>query len=195
MGEEEEVTWRSFTFAFRNGTERQRLQTKLPGASALRFLSFQQCILLFFLLLFFSKVKKNMKSVAMNTNAFSGVRTALPARSKVSITRPRQGLNQVSSRTQRNTIRTHAGNSPDTFPRDWLKKDNFPLICGFLAWTIPSSIPVGSFGGESLFWRLNESIKIGFDNFPTGPGVTDPFWIYMLTWHIGLFVTLTLAKI
>merc|ERR1711904_272447 len=106
---------------FRNGTERQRLQTKLPAASALLFPTVYPP------LLFFSKVKKNMKSVAMNTNAFSGVRTALPARSKVSITRPRQGLNQVSSRTQRNTIRTHAGNSPDTFPRDWLKKDNFPL--------------------------------------------------------------------
>merc|ERR1711904_312269 len=107
------------------------------------------------------------------------------------------GINRAKAidkalRTRGNTVQTLSG---DTFPRDWLKKDNFPLICGFLAWTIPSSIPVGSFGGESLFWRLNESIKIGFDNFPTGPGVTDPFWIYMLTWHIGLFVPLTLAKI
>merc|ERR1711971_1413254 len=32
-------------------------------------------------------------------------------------------------------------------------------------------------------------------NFPTGPGVADPFWVYMLTWHIGLFLTLTLVKI
>eukprot|EP00213_Chloropicon_mariensis_P003727 CAMPEP_0197474394 /NCGR_PEP_ID=MMETSP1309-20131121/5880_1 /TAXON_ID=464262 /ORGANISM="Genus nov. species nov., Strain RCC998" /LENGTH=148 /DNA_ID=CAMNT_0043014033 /DNA_START=188 /DNA_END=634 /DNA_ORIENTATION=+ len=131
----------------------------------------------------------------MNTNAFSGVRTALPARSKVSITRPRQGLNQVSSRTQRNTIRTHAGNSPDTFPRDWLKKDNFPLIVGFLAWTIPSSIPVGAFGGHSLFWELNQSIADLFKVFPTGPALTDPFWIYLITWHLGLFSTLTFAKI
>jgi len=125
----------------------------------------------------------------------SGVRTALPARSKVSITRPRQGLNQVSSRTQRNTIRTHAGNSPDTFPRDWLKKDNFPLIVGFLAWTIPSSIPVGAFGGHSLFWELNQSIADLFKVFPTGPALTDPFWIYLITWHLGLFSTLTFAKI
>ena len=35
----------------------------------------------------------------------------------------------------------------------------------------------------------------GFAKFPTGPGLTDPFWVYMLTWHIGLFLTLTLAKI
>lgn len=62
-------------------------------------------------------------------------------------------------------------------------------------WTIPSSIPVGSFGGSSLFYRLNESIAEGFAKFPTGPGLTDPFWVYMLTWHIGLFLTLTLAKI
>ncbi len=46
-----------------------------------------------------------------------------------------------------------------------------------------------------MFYRLNESIADNFSHFPTGPGVADPFWIYMLTWHIGLFLTLTLAKI
>ncbi|WZN62577.1 subunit O of photosystem I [Chloropicon roscoffensis] len=106
----------------------------------------------------------------------------------------RVGLNKRNGLRQRgSTIRVNS--QKDTFPRDWLKKDNFPLYVGFLAWTIPSSIPVGSFGGSSLFYRLNESIAEGFAKFPTGPGVNDPFWVYMLTWHIGLFLTLTLAKI
>merc|ERR1711907_383769 len=89
----------------------------------------------------------------------------------------RVGLNKRNGLRQRgSTIRVNS--QKDTFPRD----------VGFLAWTIPSSIPVGSFGGSSLFYRLNESIAEGFAKFPTGPGLTDPFWVYMLTWHIGLFL-------
>ena len=46
-----------------------------------------------------------------------------------------------------------------------------------------------------MFWELNQSIADLFKVFPTGPALTDPFWIYMITWHIGLFSTLTFAKI
>merc|ERR1711971_655998 len=97
--------------------------------------------------------------------------------------------------TRRGDLQQVRAENPETFPRNWLKRDNFPFWVGYLAWTIPSCIPVGSYGGESLFYRMNESIASNLANFPTGPGVADPFWVYMLTWHIGLFLTLTLAKI
>lgn len=46
-----------------------------------------------------------------------------------------------------------------------------------------------------MFYKLNESIALEFAQFPKGPGIDDPFWIYMITWHLGLFITLTLGKI
>merc|ERR1719247_2813698 len=68
-------------------------------------------------------------------------------------------------------------------------------------WTLPSCIPVGAFGpgpegaNSSLFIKFNESIVENLGKFPTGPGLADPFWIYLITWHLGLFIALTLAKI
>ena len=44
------------------------------------------------------------------------------------------------------------------------------------SWTIPSNIPVATFGGKSLFGALNESIGANLAHFPTPPGVTDSFW-------------------
>ena len=32
-------------------------------------------------------------------------------------------------------------------------------------------------------------------NFPQGPGIDDKFWLYMITWHIGLFTTMLLGQI
>ena len=44
----------------------------------------------------------------------------------------RVGLNKRNALRQRgSTIRVNS--QKDTFPRDWLKKDNFPLYVGFLA--------------------------------------------------------------
>ena len=44
----------------------------------------------------------------------------------------RVGLNKRNGIRQRgSTIRVNS--QKDTFPRDWLKKDNFPLYVGFLA--------------------------------------------------------------
>jgi len=40
-----------------------------------------------------------------------------------------------------------------------------------------------------------ESIGAELAHWPVGPGVTSPFWLYLLTWHVGLFVTMTLAQI
>lgn len=44
------------------------------------------------------------------------------------------------------------------------------------SWTIPSSIGVSGFGGESLFSLFNASIASNLAKFPTGPQLDDPFW-------------------
>lgn len=50
----------------------------------------------------------------------------------------------------------------------------------FLGWTLPSSIPVSAFGGQSLFGLLNASIAEELAHFPVGPALTDKFWLYLL---------------
>lgn len=32
-------------------------------------------------------------------------------------------------------------------------------------------------------------------NFPTGPSLDSDFWLYMIVWHVGLFLTMTLGTI
>lgn len=63
------------------------------------------------------------------------------------------------------------------------------------SWTAPSSIPVGAFNGNSLFGLLNAQIATELAHFPTGPSIDSPFWIYMTTWHIGLFATMLLGQV
>ena len=58
------------------------------------------------------------------------------------------------------------------------------LAC-YLRWTIPSNIGVSAFGGQSLFGLFQSSIAENLAHFPTGPALTDKFWLYMITWHVG----------
>jgi photosystem I subunit PsaO len=60
---------------------------------------------------------------------------------------------------------------------------------------VPSNIGVSAFGGKSLFGMFTASIGEELAKFPAGPAVTDQFWLYMITWHVGLFVALTLGQI
>lgn len=55
------------------------------------------------------------------------------------------------------------------------------------SWTIPSNIPVSAFGGQSLFGLFTQQIGAELAHFPTGPSIDSPFWLYMITWHMGLF--------
>merc|ERR1712072_36862 len=137
----------------------------------------------------FSSVFEKRKERVMNSSTQLSRQSRLLGSTASGPSLARRGR---ASSTRRNVV-VRASNN--TFPRDWLKKDLFPLYAGFLGWTIPSSIPVGSYGGDSLFYKLNESIAIQFAKFPVGPQTDDPFWIYLITWHLGLFITLTLAKI
>jgi photosystem I subunit PsaO len=41
---------------------------------------------------------------------------------------------------------------------------------------------VSAFGGSSLFTLLNASIAEELAHFPTGPALSDKFWIYLITW-------------
>lgn len=60
---------------------------------------------------------------------------------------------------------------------------------------MPSNIGVPAFGGNSLFGAFMASISENLARFPQGPALDDKFWLYMVTWHVGLFVSLTLAQI
>jgi photosystem I subunit PsaO len=62
------------------------------------------------------------------------------------------------------------------YPSDWLKKDPLVLGLGFLGWTLPSTIGVPAFGGQSLFGLLTQSIGEQMAHWPTGPALSDKFW-------------------
>ena len=40
-----------------------------------------------------------------------------------------------------------------------------------------------------------DSIGNNLANFPQGPAIDDKFWLYLITWHIGLFSTMLLGQI
>ncbi|GJD12052.1 Photosystem I subunit O [Galdieria sulphuraria] len=50
------------------------------------------------------------------------------------------------------------------------------IIVALLGWTLPASIP---------------------SNIPIlhGPALDDPFWLYMVLWHVGLFIVLFFGTI
>ncbi|PSC67374.1 photosystem I subunit O [Micractinium conductrix] len=77
----------------------------------------------------------------------------------------------------------------------WLNKEPLALIAGFLGWFAPSNIAVPAFGGQSLFGAFTQSIGEELAHFPTGPALTDSFWILMVTWHMGLFACLFWGQI
>ncbi|CDP06878.1 unnamed protein product [Coffea canephora] len=79
------------------------------------------------------------------------------------------------------------------FERDWLRTDFNVIGFGLIGWIAPSSIPV--INGKSLTGLFFESIGTELAHFPTGPPLTSPFWLWMVTWHLGLFLILTFGQI
>ncbi|GLC42776.1 hypothetical protein PLESTB_001416800 [Pleodorina starrii] len=98
-------------------------------------------------------------------------------------------------RVSRRAVIVRAEASNKTFPRDWVKTDPLVPVLGFAGWTIPSNIGVSGFDGNSLFGLFTQSIGEQLAHFPTGPALSDKFWLYMITWHLGLFLTITLGQI
>uniref|UniRef100_A0A061RKB7 Photosystem I subunit PsaO n=1 Tax=Tetraselmis sp. GSL018 TaxID=582737 RepID=A0A061RKB7_9CHLO len=106
--------------------------------------------------------------------------------------RPAKASRRVSVRATR---RVSVVASADGFDRNWLKADPLVFVLGFAGWTVPSNIPVSGLGGASLFGKFTESIGQELAKFPQGPALGDDFWLYLITWHLGLFVALTLGQI
>ncbi|XP_011004353.1 PREDICTED: photosystem I subunit O-like, partial [Populus euphratica] len=79
------------------------------------------------------------------------------------------------------------------FERDWLRKDLNVIGFGLIGWLAPSSIPAN--GGKSLSGLFFESIGTELAHFPTPPPLTSQFWLWLVTWHLGLFICLTLGQI
>eukprot|EP01026_Neomeris_dumetosa_P029672 TRINITY_DN23_c0_g1_i3.p4 TRINITY_DN23_c0_g1~~TRINITY_DN23_c0_g1_i3.p4 ORF type:complete len:183 (+),score=5.14 TRINITY_DN23_c0_g1_i3:990-1538(+) len=93
---------------------------------------------------------------------------------------------------RRSSLVVRAG---DMYPQDWLKVNPLVLVLGVVGWTVPSAIPVSGFGGNSLFGLLTAQIGTELAHFPTGPALDSPFWLYLVTWHVGLFLTMLLGQV
>ncbi|XP_002976132.2 photosystem I subunit O [Selaginella moellendorffii] len=79
------------------------------------------------------------------------------------------------------------------FRGDWLRTDLSVIGFGLIGWLAPSSIP--AINGDSLTGLFFGSIGPELAHWPTGPALTSPFWLWMILWHLGLFITLTFGQI
>ncbi|PIN20717.1 Photosystem I [Handroanthus impetiginosus] len=98
--------------------------------------------------------------------------------------------------TARNPLRLLVKASVDKFTcfeRDWLRRDLNVIGFGLIGWLAPSSIP--AINGNSLTGLFFSSIGEELSHFPTGPALTSQFWLWMVCWHLGLFLTLTFGQI
>ncbi|MCO5556657.1 hypothetical protein L7F22_010208 [Adiantum nelumboides] len=119
-----------------------------------------------------------------------GARAAVA--SSVSLTTPfLRGSSAASSSLALSNVRGEA--RVTCFARDWLRKDLSVVGFGLIGWLAPSSIP--AINGQSLTGLFFNSIGPELAHWPTGPALTSPFWLWMITWHIGLFIVLLLGQI
>jgi len=89
-----------------------------------------------------------------------------------------------------------AASNNNTFDDDWLKAEVPVHLLTLFGWTIPSASPCPAFeNNNSLFFMLCQSVSENLSHFPTGPALDDKFWLYLITWHIGLFTTMLLGQI
>ncbi|XP_061959027.1 photosystem I subunit O-like [Populus nigra] len=98
----------------------------------------------------------------------------------------------VAARSPLRLAGTHGGKFM-CFERDWLRKDLNVIGFGLIGWPAPSSIP--AIGGKSLSGLFFESIGTELAHFPTPPPLTSQFWLWLVTWHLGLFICLTFGQI
>ena len=85
------------------------------------------------------------------------------------------------------------GGKVTCFERDWLRTDLNVIGFGLIGWLAPSSIP--AINGKSLTGLFFESIGTELAHFPTPPPLTSQFWLWLVTWHFGLFLCLTFGQI
>nr|AEQ39072.1 putative chloroplast photosystem I subunit O [Wolffia arrhiza] len=89
--------------------------------------------------------------------------------------------------------RLSSGGRFTCFERNWLRRDFNVIGFGLIGWIAPSSIP--AINGNSLTGLFFDSIGKELAHFPTGPALSSPFWLWMITWHLGLFLALTFGQI
>nr|CAD1836761.1 unnamed protein product [Ananas comosus var. bracteatus] len=99
---------------------------------------------------------------------------------------------QVASRNPLNQKIAYGGRFT-CFERDWLRTDLNVIGFGLIGWLAPSSIP--AINGNSLTGLFFQSIGAELAHWPTGPALNSQFWLWMITWHIGLFLCLTFGQI
>ena len=90
---------------------------------------------------------------------------------------PRLAVRAAPS-SRRAAVAVRASGTP--YPQNWLPKDALALGLGVIGWTLPSTIGVSAFGGQSLFGLLTQSIGEELAHFPTGPALGDKFWCAVL---------------
>ncbi|KAL2932817.1 Photosystem I subunit O [Bienertia sinuspersici] len=81
----------------------------------------------------------------------------------------------------------------NSFERNWLRTDYNVIGFGLIGWLAPSSIP--AINGNSLSGLFISSIGEELSHFPTPPALTSQFWLWMVLWHLGLFLCLTFGQI
>ncbi|XP_073135218.1 photosystem I subunit O [Henckelia pumila] len=86
-----------------------------------------------------------------------------------------------------------SGGKVTCFRGDWLRTDLNVIGFGLIGWLAPSSIPI--INGNSLTGLFFSSIGPELAHWPTGPALTSPFWLWLVTWHLGLFLCLTFGQI
>ncbi|XP_021887497.1 photosystem I subunit O [Carica papaya] len=97
--------------------------------------------------------------------------------------------------TARNPLRVAGGEGGrfSCFERNWLRRDFNVIGFGLIGWIAPSSIP--AINGKSLTGLFFDSIGTELAHFPTPPALTSQFWLWLVLWHLGLFLCLTFGQI
>ena len=91
---------------------------------------------------------------------------------------------------------TRAANADLKFDDDWKQSSVAVHLASLFGWVIPSASPCPAFeDNASLFAVFSERISANLANFPQGPAADDKIWLYMLTWHMGLFACMMFGQI
>ncbi|CEG01290.1 unnamed product [Ostreococcus tauri] len=109
------------------------------------------------------------------------------------------GVSARGRKTQskaRFAVKVNAANADLKFDDDWKKSNVAVHLASLFGWVIPSASPCPAFpDNASLFKVFSDRISENLAHFPTGPSADDPIWLYMLTWHMGLFACMMFGQI
>jgi len=111
------------------------------------------------------------------------------------VVRSRHVLGRAATKARVSVV-TKAANADMKFDDDWKKSSVAVHLASLFGWVIPSASPCPAFeDNASLFAVFSERISANLANFPQGPAADDKIWLYMLTWHMGLFACMMFGQI